>query len=81
MEAFKSLKAYQYFADGLVTNVWTHHLQREDSSLVVVKGYCFTSLKARMTYTVRVVHCWQSLYMCSWVGRDMRPRSCSADIS
>ena len=43
MEAFKSLKTYQYFADGLVTNVWTHHLQREDSSLVIVNGY-FQSL-------------------------------------
>ena len=55
MEAFKSLKVYQYFADGLVTNVWTHHLQREDSSLVIVKGYCFASLKAKTTYTVHVL--------------------------
>ena len=55
MEAFKSLTAYQYFADGLVTNVWTHHLQREDSSLVIVKGYCFASLKAKTTYTVHVL--------------------------
>ena len=30
IEAFKSLKAYQYFADGLVRNVWTHHLQQKD---------------------------------------------------
>ena len=55
MEAFKSLKAYQYFSDGLVTNVWTHYLQQEDKNKVVVKGYCFASLKAKTTYTVHVV--------------------------
>ena len=55
MEALKWLKAYRYFADGLVTNVWTHHLQRDDSSLVIVMGYCFASLKAKATYTVHVL--------------------------
>ena len=55
VEAFKSLKAYQYFADGLVTNGETHHLQREESSLVIVKGYCFASPKAKTTYNVHVL--------------------------
>ena len=55
MEALKWLKAYRYFADGLVTNVWTHRLQRDDSSLVTVMGYCFASLKAKATYTVHVL--------------------------
>ena len=41
--------------EGLVTNVWAHHLQREDSSLVIVNGYCFASLKAKTTYTVHVL--------------------------
>ena len=41
--------------DGLVTNVWVHHLQREDSRPVIVKGYCFASLKAKTKYTVRVL--------------------------
>ena len=34
MEAFKSFKAYQYFADGFVANVCTQKLHREDCSLV-----------------------------------------------
>ena len=55
MEALKRLKAYRSFADSLLTNVWTHHLQRDDSSLVIVKGYCFASLKAKATYTVHVL--------------------------
>ena len=51
MKAFKSLKAYKYFADGLVKNVWAHHLEDQ----VVVRGYCLSSLKAKTTYTVNVV--------------------------
>ena len=53
MRDFKSLKAYKYFADGLVRNVWAHHL--EDRVHVVVRGYCLSSLKAKTTYTVYVV--------------------------
>ena len=55
MEAFKSFKAYQYFADGLVANVCTQKLHREDRSLVIVKEYCFASPKAKTTYTVHIV--------------------------
>ena len=51
MKAFKSLKAYKYFSDGLVSNVWAHHLEDE----VVVRGYCLSSLKAKTVYTVYVV--------------------------
>ena len=36
MRAVKFLKAYKYFADGLVRNVWAHHLEDQ----VVVRGYC-----------------------------------------
>lgn len=50
-----SRRTYQYFADGLVTNVWTHHLEKQDKNRVVVKGYCFASLKAKTSYTVHVV--------------------------
>ena len=39
MKAFKSLKAYKYFSDGLVSNVWAHHLEDE----VVVRAYCLSS--------------------------------------
>ena len=51
MRAFKSLKAYKYFADGLVRNVWAHHLEDQ----VVVSRYRPSSLKAKTTYTVYVV--------------------------
>ena len=54
MEAFKLFKTYQYFADGLVTNVCTQKLHREDRSWVTVKEYCFASPKAKTTYTVHV---------------------------
>ena len=55
MNAFKSLKAYKYFADGLISNVWTCHMQQEGRDEVVIKGYCCSSLKAKATYTVYVV--------------------------
>ena len=51
MRAFKSLKAHKYFADGLVRNVWAHHLEDQ----VVVSRYCPSSLKVKTTYTVYVV--------------------------
>ena len=47
MEAFKSFKACQYFADGLVANACTQKLHKEDSSLVIVKEYCFASRRPR----------------------------------
>ena len=52
MKAFKSLKAYKYFSDGLVKNVWVH--QNEDAS-IVIRGHCFSSLKAKATYVVYVI--------------------------
>lgn len=33
IRAFKSLKAYKYYADSLVRNVWAHHLEIEDKML------------------------------------------------
>ena len=51
MRAYKSLKAYKYFADGLVKNVWAHHLDDR----IVVRGYCLSSLKAKTMNTVYTV--------------------------
>ena len=42
MRAFKSLKAYRFFADGYVKNMWL--CQHPGSSLIVVRGYCHHSL-------------------------------------
>ena len=49
LEAFKSLKAYKYLADRLVKNVWAHNAE---DGLIVVRGHCFSSLKAKTTYTL-----------------------------
>ena len=53
INTFKSLKVYKYHADGLARNVWTHPLELKDK--IVVRGYCFSSLKAKTIYTVYVV--------------------------
>ena len=62
LKAFKSLKAYKYFADGLVTNVFLAELQLEsppeqdhEEKVVAVKCSCFSSLKAKATYNVSLV--------------------------
>ena len=61
LKAFKSLKAYKYFADGLVTNVSVAELDSEfpakedDKEVIAVKCCCFSSLKAKTTYDVSLV--------------------------
>ena len=51
MKAFKSLKAYKYFSEGLIQNVWIH--QDDDTpSIIVIRAHCFSSLKSKVTYTV-----------------------------
>ena len=52
MKVFKSLKAYRYFADGLVTTVRAYYTEEDQ---IVIKGYCYSSLKAKTTYTVYVI--------------------------
>ena len=42
MRAFKSLKAYRFFADGYVKNMWLY--QHPGSSLIVIRAYCHHSL-------------------------------------
>ena len=42
MRAFRSLKAYSFFADGYVKNMWLY--QHPDSSLIVPSAYCHHSL-------------------------------------
>ena len=42
MRAFKSLKAYNFFADGFVKNMCLY--QYPESSLVVIRAYCHHSL-------------------------------------
>ena len=51
MRAFKSLKAYRYFADGYVQNAW---VTEATPDLLVVRCYCFSSLKSSKTYPVFV---------------------------
>ena len=53
MKAFKSLKAYKYFSDHLVLNVWASSEEGED--IVVIRGYYHSSLKSKTTYTAYVV--------------------------
>ena len=48
LKAFKSLKAYKYFADNLVRNVHAGHIPADD--LVAIKAHCLSSLKASTTY-------------------------------
>ena len=61
LKAFKSLKAYKYFADGLVTNVSVAELDPEfpakedDKEVIAVKYSCFSSLRAITTYDVSLV--------------------------
>lgn len=54
MKAYKSLKAYKYFADGYIRNVWAGEPQEQDDA-VVVRCHCFSSLKAKKVYVVHLV--------------------------
>ena len=38
MRAFKSLKAYRFFADGFVSNVWLHDCATDSPRVVYVRG-------------------------------------------
>jgi len=53
MRAFKSLKAFRYFADGYVQNVWATEVNQA-SDLLIIRCYCFSSLKCGTTYPVFV---------------------------
>lgn len=44
MRAFKSLKAYKFFADGFVSNVWLHDCKTENPRIVFVRGFVQHSL-------------------------------------
>jgi hypothetical protein len=45
MKAYKSLKAYKYFSDGLVKNIWVH----SDMNNIAVRDHVFSALKAKAT--------------------------------
>ena len=53
MKAFKSLKAFRYFADGYVRNIWATEVDQA-SHLLIIRCYCFSSLKSGTTYPVFV---------------------------
>jgi len=53
IRAFKSLKAFRYFADGYVQNVWATEVNQA-SDLLIIRCYCFSSLKCGTTYPVFV---------------------------
>ena len=44
MRAFKSLKAFSFFADGLVSNVWLHDCRTSEPRIVYVRGFVQHSL-------------------------------------
>ena len=44
MRAFKSLKAYRFFADEFVSNVWLHDCATDSHHVVYVRGFVQHSL-------------------------------------
>ena len=44
MRAFKSLKAYRFFSDGFVSNVWLHDCMMSGPRIVYVRGFVQHSL-------------------------------------
>ena len=44
MRAFKSLKAYRFFADGLDSNVWLHDCATDSPCVVFMRGFVQHSL-------------------------------------
>ena len=44
MRAFKSLKAYRFFSDGFVSNVWLHDCMTSGPRIVYVRGFVQHSL-------------------------------------
>ena len=53
MKSYNSLKAYKYFKDSFVRNVWSN--SHKETQLVAVRAHCFSSLKAKTTNTVYVM--------------------------
>ena len=49
MQAFKSLKVYRFFADGLVSNVWLHDCATDSPHVVYVRGFVQHSLSTDLT--------------------------------
>ena len=66
MRAFKSLKAFKYFADGYVHNVWAAKVDQK-SDLLIIRCYCFSSLKSGTTYPV---------FVCLSVSGDVYSAEC-----
>ena len=71
MKTFKSLKAYKYFEDPLVRNVWVHN----EETKAVIRCHCFSSSKSKSTYTSHVTKMTTGkvggggggiLQLCSW---------------
>ena len=57
MRAFRSLKGYCFFADGLVKNVWTHSFlsqERDDVTITYVRGYVHHSMSSDPSLIVYV---------------------------
>ena len=57
MRAFKSLKAFKYYADGYVQNIWISESYLT-SNLLIISCHYFRSLKAGTTYSVFVYLRW-----------------------
>ena len=53
MRAFKSLKAFKFYADGYVQNMWLHKVP--DSDLLVMRAFCFHSLTADPALKVFII--------------------------
>ena len=54
MRAFKSLKAYEFFYDGYVHNVWTHLFPESSAPVVYVHGFVHHSLSSDLPLEVFV---------------------------
>ena len=57
MKAYKFLKAYKYFSDGLVKNNWVH-----SDMDIVVRAHTFSSLKGRR-HTPCIMECGSTPYV------------------
>ena len=49
MRAFKSLKAYRFFADGFVSNVWLHDCATDSSRVDYIERVCAAFTVNRFT--------------------------------
>ena len=82
MRAFKSLKSYKYFVNGLVTNVSLLELdpkfpaKQDDEEVIAVKCSWFSSLKAKTSYNVSLMmeksgNVLAAKYQRGWYGSCM----------